>query len=404
MMLKRVFLLSIFLLLIALLNFLYNPLKSAQALVALDNYCRDGYYYVNPNNSSEVSCSRAPLCGGKGYDEVANLAMPNPQACMGDGTAERSTKGCAGLVPLCCYEVERTGDPLKCVGYWERLWCHPQQCAAINPELGRACNNGNPGTCNCGVSISSWCSSDGVQNIPYIPIETRLGFQATNTPIPSPTSTPLPTVTGITLPTVTPTRTPTPTTAPIPTTTCTTANNASITFAFQPDRVRNVVNFNNSGGLTLLAVNNTQQCSFTRNNIFIVYNNTGQGGDFWTELPVSLPSGNYSFYLSGPRNIRQQFNGIALSPNQNLDCRTTNATGCGDLGNLNIRVTKMLATGDANRDNVINSIDYELYRVKVGQAGSGNNSDFDYNNSVEFTNGNNDDFLHFKNNFGKKGV
>lgn len=220
---------------------------------------------------------------------------------------------------------------------------------------------------------------------------------------PTPTNTPVPSSTG-TPPTNTPTRVPSPTNGPIPTTPCSGINNASITFAFQPDRVRFVGNFNNSGGLTILAVNNTGQCSFTRNNISIVYNSTNSGGDYWTEQPIQLPSGNYSFYLSGPRNLRQQFNGIALSPNQALDCRTQNNTGCGDLGDINIRITKMLATGDANRDNVINSIDYELYRIRVGQTGTGNNSDFDYNNSVEFIQGNNDDFLHFKNNFGKQGV
>ncbi len=165
-----------------------------------------------------------------------------------------------------------------------------------------------------------------------------------------------------------------------------------------------MINFNNSGGLTIVAINNTKQCTINLTNIPIVYNSSNFGGDYWTENPVSLPSGNYSFLLSGPRNLRQRFDGIALSANGALDCRTANSQGCGDLGNLATRAQKMLYTGDANRDNVINSIDYELYRIRVGQTGSGNNADFDYNNNVEFTNGNNDDFLHFKNNFGKRGV
>lgn len=179
--------------------------------ITLENYCIDGYYKIN----NEKVCSRAPKCAGKDYDEVASLPQPNPQECMGDKDGQRG--GCKGYVPLCCYEVERTGDPTMCVGYWERLWCHPQQCDKIDPEKGRVCNDGKPGQCLCGHAFKSWCKGKDAPQ-PPIPLEVRLGIERlaiTPTEIVSPS--PNPTNTVSPSPKATPTLAPTKRIYPSPT-------------------------------------------------------------------------------------------------------------------------------------------------------------------------------------------
>ncbi len=171
---KKLFLFSLFLFFSTQVN-----------AVSLENYCFDGYYKI-PN---EKVCSRAPKCGGKSYDEVASLPAPNPQECMGDKDGQRI--GCQGYVPLCCYEVARTGDPTMCVGYWERLWCHPDQCSQIDLDKGRECNNGNRGNCSCGHAFKSWCKGADAPN-PPVPLETRLGLKLqTSTPTPFSTIKPI---------------------------------------------------------------------------------------------------------------------------------------------------------------------------------------------------------------------
>lgn len=166
--------------------------------ISLEPYCKDGYYVI----PGEDICSRAPNCGGYGYDEL-NTAnkMPNPQKCMGDGSG-RDEKGCAGYVPVCCYEVARTGDFTKCIGYWERLWCTKSQCdeARSNGASDSQCG----GSCQCGHAHSSYCG----ENAQAIPIAQRLGGQPTNTPQPQATATPQPPT--ITIPPNQPTSTPTP--------------------------------------------------------------------------------------------------------------------------------------------------------------------------------------------------
>ena len=162
---------------------------SVFALVDLEPYCQDGYYKI-PN---ENVCSRAPNCGGKGYEEVANLPYPNPQACMGTD-ADRDKKGCAGYVPLCCYQMALKGNFTYCVGYWERLWCSPDLCEKARQNGASDSNCG--GNCSCGHAFRSYCGSGKTS----IPIEQRLGIQS----IPTPTFTPSP------IPTATPKNIPTP--------------------------------------------------------------------------------------------------------------------------------------------------------------------------------------------------
>jgi len=169
---------------------------SVFALVDLEPYCHDGYYKI-PN---EDVCSRAPNCGGKSYNEVANLPAPNPQACMGTD-ADREQKGCAGYVPLCCYQMALKGNFTYCVGYWERLWCSPDLCEKARQNGASESNCG--GSCQCGHAFESWCGT-GKNSIP---IEQRLGIQ----------SAPTPTLFSTSIPTITPNNMPTPTSNKMPT-------------------------------------------------------------------------------------------------------------------------------------------------------------------------------------------
>ena len=151
----------------SILFLLYIPSTYA---ISLESYCQDGYYRI----PGEPICSRAPNCGGYGYDELnTEDKMPNPQQCMGDG-AGREEKGCAGYVPLCCYEVARTGNPNMCIGYWERLWCAPSQCETISGDKK-----------NCAHAFETYCGN----KLP-IPLEQRLGIAPQPTQPPPPTNVP----------------------------------------------------------------------------------------------------------------------------------------------------------------------------------------------------------------------
>lgn len=165
------------------------------AQIALDpTYCDDEYYSI-PGEPER--CSRAPNACGNGYDEVNTAElMPNPQSCTSNPNA------CEGKPPLCCYEMARTGDFTKCVGYWERLWCPQVLCeeAQSNGASDSQCG----GSCQCSHAFSSYCGDD----VQIVSLEERLGGSAptitpttpqgatpTNTPGPSdPTHTPTPTL------------------------------------------------------------------------------------------------------------------------------------------------------------------------------------------------------------------
>lgn len=169
--------------------------KSTFAEISLEPYCKDGYYQI-PYESfpRENKCSRAPECGGKSYDEVERLPY-DYNYCLGDGKAGRSARVYTGLVPLCCYEVARTGDSTKCV-WTERYYCHQSQCDKVQGDKR-----------NCGYSLYTWLGMDGLpaSTVPYIPIEQRFGSTA-----PQPTATPTNRPSGPT-PTTPAGSTPTPT-------------------------------------------------------------------------------------------------------------------------------------------------------------------------------------------------
>lgn len=190
---------------------------------------------------------------------------------------------------------------------------------------------------------------------------------------------------------------PAPTLAPCPTTL---AKDSHIIFPFQSDRISNLAIFNAAGGLTVTANNSTQSCKLTVSNIQI----TGPIGLEYTTATIDLPAGLYTLFISGPRSLKSQFNQIKLTSEQTLTCpNPPQPTDCGDLNNITTRSTRKLLSGDANHDNIVDIIDYELFRQTAGFSATGNNADFDYNGQVEYKNGVNDDFEFLKNNFGKYG-
>lgn len=174
--------------------------SAVSAQPSLESYCKDGYYQI----PGEKKCSRAPKCGGKTYDDMNKAEfMPNNNDCLDEGHGmivgdPPNTSAFYGYVPLCCYEMVRLKDPEMCIGYWERLWCHPDQCAQIDNVHG--CGGGG---CNCGHAMKGWCEIRKCNMLPPVPIEVRLGMQK-----PTPTSAPSPTLP----PFVPPTQPPVPTT------------------------------------------------------------------------------------------------------------------------------------------------------------------------------------------------
>jgi len=197
-----------------------NP--KAASTISLEGYCSGGYYRI-PN---EKVCSRAPKCGeykNISYDAFASQfsSYASPQDCMGSTDETRASNGCGGYVPLCCYEMERLRDPEMCIGYWERMWCHPTQCAAINNATG--CGGGD---CQCAHAWSGWCPMPGSAASP-VSLEVRLG-QVVPTPLSGATNTPVP---PTAVPTSGPTATPIPTSPPIP------LSGAPTSYVFQPTSI-----------------------------------------------------------------------------------------------------------------------------------------------------------------------
>ncbi len=168
---------TLFLTLSLIRNLLFNSPVNSQE-ISLEPYCKNGYYEI-PN---EPICSRAPGCGGYDYDSLNNSSkMPNAQQCMGDGASGRAQKGCAGYVPLCCYEVARTGDFTKCIGYWERLWCTKSQC---NTAKSRGASDSQcGGSCQCGHAFDTYCGAKDP-----VPLSQRLQGGGGGGSNPTPTS------------------------------------------------------------------------------------------------------------------------------------------------------------------------------------------------------------------------
>lgn len=186
-------------------SYLVSNLFSLYAAVSLESYCKDGYYQI----PGEKKCSRAPKCGGYGYDDVNKAElMPNNNDCLDEGRGmvigdPPNTSAFYGYPPLCCYEMERLKDPEMCIGYWERLWCHPDQCKAIDNSTG--CGGGG---CNCAHAMKTWCEIRKCNLLPPVPIEVRLGQKPAvptalpPTARPQPTTVIIPTSVPIVIPTI----------------------------------------------------------------------------------------------------------------------------------------------------------------------------------------------------------
>ncbi len=180
---------------------------------SLENYCKDGFYQI----PGEKKCSRAPHCGGYGYEDLnkADL-MPNNNDCLDEGRGmvigdPPRSSAFYGYVPLCCYEMERLKNPEMCIGYWERLWCHPDQCKAIDNE--RGCGGG---ACQCAHAMKGWCEMRNCTMLAPVPLAVRLGQKPKPTVPASPTPLRTPTA-PVRLPTVPPSLpTRMPTSPPLP--------------------------------------------------------------------------------------------------------------------------------------------------------------------------------------------
>lgn len=182
--------------------------------VNLQSYCKDGFYQI----PGEKKCSRAPHCGGFDYDQLNKIEfMPNPNDCLDEGAGmivgnPPASSAFYGYVPLCCYEMARTKNPEMCIGYWERLWCHPEQCSEINNETG--CGGG---ACQCAHAMKGWCEMRNCTMLPPVPLEVRLGMQPKPTAIPPSTKPPQRTPSPTLIPPSAFPTLPHPTDIPIPT-------------------------------------------------------------------------------------------------------------------------------------------------------------------------------------------
>jgi hypothetical protein len=142
--------------------------------ISLQPYCSEGWYHI----PGEKLCSRSPKCGGPPYDNYDWVAQNIPEAdhndCLDEGRGmligdPPNSSAFYGYVPICCYEMARLHDPELCIGHWERLWCHPDQCAQIDDATG--CGGGQ---CLCGHAIETWCAQSGCNLLPPVPLSTRL--------------------------------------------------------------------------------------------------------------------------------------------------------------------------------------------------------------------------------------
>ncbi len=194
------------------------------AETSFDQYCQNGVYQIT-KNGKQISCGRAPLCDGKSYDEAAAIPWRENAECWVEDyyDGDYCQAYCAGNIPLCCYKLAETKNAEDC-NWPERGYCLPSQCQGVGQR--------------CGFSIGTWCSNkgctDGANDIPYIPLESRLG--GNSQPQPTPTQAPPPTMTPrpsqpINIPTQKPENTPinsTPSVAPQPTQPDTTPTNTSV--------------------------------------------------------------------------------------------------------------------------------------------------------------------------------
>lgn len=199
-----------------------------------------------------------------------------------------------------------------------------------------------------------------------------------------------------------------PTATPTPLPACTqNLNKEEIKLSFQVDPVQDTDKFKTAGGLKYKAINTDRHCYISGDNVEIEYKISNTGNDFYTKNALAFPDGHYEIYLWGPRNIKQKFSGITLSASSTevIDCTLdTPPAACGDFGNSEKRAEKKLLSGDANSDNAVNLLDFEILRENIGKEGN-NPADFNYDGKAAATDENIlNDFDLLRANFGKAGV
>lgn len=143
---------KIYILLIIFLFFIFlPPYTFAFGDLELPNLCRGGMYDM---------CSQAPLCGEY---PVFNTEWELKSAELFNGEIFEfcQYKACEGFPPLCCYEMVRTNNLIKCSPY-DQKYCMPTQCDLISDPKG------------CASGTKHWNDSVcDIRNIQPVPLSQR---------------------------------------------------------------------------------------------------------------------------------------------------------------------------------------------------------------------------------------
>jgi len=128
--------------------------KPAVAIDNLSAVCSGGKYDY---------CSQAPKCGE--YPEWNSEWEQRSRELWNPEIFEYCQyKICQGYVPLCCYEMVRTGDKDKCAGY-DTLYCLPKQCNQVPDSASKQCAHGAIG------NFESQCPN--IRSLDPVPLSQR---------------------------------------------------------------------------------------------------------------------------------------------------------------------------------------------------------------------------------------
>ncbi len=256
-------------------------------------------------------------------------------------------------------------------------------------------SSNNPGCCNnnvlYGIAAAAaddvWAVGNNGAGVTLVEHYATLCGTPTNTPTITltRTQTNTPTITLTRTQTNTPTITNTPTDTPTSTPTIT-PGGPTLTPTFTPSAViinghltwQGVAAANRpsvTGTLQLCVSGSTQTFNFT----------TDTGGYFTVTVTTILPDGTYHWRTKGGRHLSNS------SPLDGADLVIINGYATLEFG------TQRGGNANADRDNIINATDYNIFKTEFGMGGI-RRSDFDYNNVVNVL-----DFNIIKGNFGQAG-
>jgi hypothetical protein len=231
-----------------------------------------------------------------------------------------------------------------------------------------------------------------------------LSYTVNSTVIPTSTLSPttaLPTNTPF--PTATPTETPTPTPTPSPTPAPCSAGGSDLSFDVFIT-IQNLSIFNhadNSAGLKADFLNKTNNCAASKQQLILTGSTGSNPGWFTTANPVNgLPPGTYDITLYANSGIlRKKITDVNLVDGTNNCLHTGLSSSC---GSFNLGTANQLIEGDANSDNQINMLDYEIIRSEYNLDNPQNSTylsgDVNFSGVIDTI-----DYNLMKNNFGLRG-